>query len=61
MRSGCASKPFGEALRRGIDPCQRLVELIRVRIALHNRCRPCMSMLYGTAVDEAVTESLACP
>ena len=51
---------FGAELRRGMKLRERLVELVRLRIAFHNQCRPCMSMRYGTAVDDGVTEGLVC-
>jgi AhpD family alkylhydroperoxidase len=51
---------FGDELRRGMKLRQRLVELVRLRIAFHNQCRPCMSMRYGTAVDDGVTEGVVC-
>lgn len=38
----------------------RLVELVRLRIAFHNQCRPCMSIRYGAAVDDGLTEQLVC-
>ena len=38
----------------------RLIELVRLRIAYRNQCRPCMSMRYGDAVDDGVTEALVC-
>jgi AhpD family alkylhydroperoxidase len=38
----------------------RLVELVRLRIAFHNQCRPCMSMRYGSAVDDGLTEDVVC-
>jgi AhpD family alkylhydroperoxidase len=53
-------KAFGDELRRGMKLGQRLVELVRLRIAFHNQCRPCMSMRYGIAVDDGVTEGLVC-
>lgn len=39
---------------------QRLIELVRLRIAYHNQCRPCMSIRYGEAVDDGLTEALVC-
>jgi AhpD family alkylhydroperoxidase len=39
---------------------ERLVELVRLRIAFHNQCRPCMSIRYGEAVDDGLTEDLVC-
>jgi AhpD family alkylhydroperoxidase len=57
---GTRVQAFGEELRRGMKLRQRLVELVRLRIAFHNQCRPCMSMRYGTAVDDGVTEAVVC-
>lgn len=39
---------------------ERLIELVRLRIAFHNQCRPCMSIRYGSAVEDGLTESLVC-
>lgn len=39
---------------------ERLIELARLRIAFHNQCRPCMSIRYGEAVDDGLTEDLVC-
>jgi alkylhydroperoxidase family enzyme len=39
---------------------ERLIELVRLRIAFHNQCRPCMSIRYGEAVDDGLTEDLVC-
>lgn len=39
---------------------ERLVELVRLRIAFRNQCRPCMSMRYGSAVEDGLTEQLVC-
>jgi len=38
----------------------RLVELVRLRIAFRNQCRSCMSMRYGSAVDDGLTENMVC-
>jgi alkylhydroperoxidase family enzyme len=38
----------------------RLIELMRLRIAFRNQCRPCMSMRYSDAVDDGLTEDLVC-
>lgn len=38
----------------------RLIELVRLRIAFRNQCRPCMSMRYGSAVEDGLTEGLVC-
>ncbi len=39
---------------------QRLIELVRLRIAFHNQCRPCMSIRYTEAVEDGLTEALVC-
>ncbi|SFR89635.1 carboxymuconolactone decarboxylase family protein [Sphingomonas jatrophae] len=39
---------------------QRLIELVRLRIAFHNQCRPCMSIRYNEAVADGLTEGLVC-
>ena len=39
---------------------ERLIELVRLRIAFWNQCRPCMSIRYGEAVDDGLTEELVC-
>lgn len=39
---------------------ERLIELVRLRIAFHNQCRPCMSIRYNEAVADGLTESLVC-
>jgi AhpD family alkylhydroperoxidase len=38
----------------------RLVELVRLRVAFHNQCRPCMSIRYGDAIDDGLDENLVC-
>ena len=37
----------------------RLIELVRLRIAFHNQCRSCMAVRYPTGDDE-VSEELVC-
>jgi AhpD family alkylhydroperoxidase len=39
---------------------ERLVELVRLRIAFHNQCRSCMAIRYQDAVADGVTEELVC-
>ena len=51
---------FGRALKNGRCLPERLVELIRLRIAFFNQCRSCMAIRYSDAVAEGVTESLVC-
>ena len=38
----------------------RLVELVRLRVAFHNQCRSCMAIRYKDAVADGVTEALVC-
>lgn len=39
---------------------QRLLELVRLRIAFHNQCRSCMAMRFQSALDDGLTEDLVC-
>lgn len=38
----------------------RLVELVRIRLAFHNQCRSCMAVRYQSGIDAGVTEELVC-
>ena len=51
---------FGRALKNGRCLPERLVELVRLRIAFFNQCRSCMAIRYADAVAEGVTEGLVC-
>lgn len=51
---------FGAALKRGRQLPERLVELVRLRIAFHNQCRSCMAIRYRDAVADGVDEALVC-
>jgi len=51
---------FGRALKHGRCLPERLVELVRLRIAFFNQCRSCMAIRYSDAVAEGVTEELVC-
>ncbi len=52
------------ALRQALNANRRLpdrlVELMRLRVAFRNQCRPCMSMRYEDALDDGLTEDLVC-
>jgi AhpD family alkylhydroperoxidase len=52
------------ALRKGLNANRqlpdRLVELMRLRVAFRNQCRPCMSRRYADALDDGLTEDLVC-
>lgn len=39
---------------------ERLVELVRLRVAFHNQCRSCMAIRYQDAVADGVDENLVC-
>ena len=39
---------------------QRLIELLRLRVAFHNQCRSCMAMRYQTGLDAGMTEADVC-
>jgi AhpD family alkylhydroperoxidase len=51
---------FGGALKRHRNLPDRLVELVRLRIAFFNQCRSCMAIRYSDAVADGVTEDLVC-
>ncbi len=51
---------FSGSLKRNRRLPDRLVELVRLRIAFHNQCRSCMAIRYQDAVDDGVTEELVC-
>lgn len=51
---------FGGALNRGRTLPERLVELVRLRVAFFNQCRSCMAIRYSDAVADGVTEGLVC-
>lgn len=51
---------FSEQVRSTAKLRPRLIELVRLRIAFHNQCRYCMSMRYGSALDDGLTEAQVC-
>lgn len=51
---------FSASLRESAALPPRLIELVRLRIAFHNQCRYCMSVRYGAALDDGLTEPLVC-
>ncbi len=51
---------FGGALKRHRQLPERLVELVRLRVAFFNQCRSCMAIRYADAVADGVTEGLVC-
>lgn len=51
---------FGRALKLNRSLPDRLVELVRLRIAFFNQCRSCMAIRYSDAVADGVSEDLVC-
>ncbi|MEQ8743857.1 carboxymuconolactone decarboxylase family protein [Parasphingorhabdus sp.] len=51
---------FGGALKWGRSLPERLVELVRLRIAFFNQCRSCMAIRYTDAVNDGVDEGAVC-
>lgn len=51
---------FGGALKLNRSLPERLVELVRLRVAFFNQCRSCMAIRYSDAVADGVTEGLVC-
>ena len=51
---------FGRALKLSRSLPERLVELVRLRIAFFNQCRSCMAIRYSDAVADGLTEDLVC-
>ncbi|MFN2287665.1 MAG: carboxymuconolactone decarboxylase family protein [Chromatocurvus sp.] len=50
---------FGAAVTLNRTLPERLIELVRLRVAFHNQCRSCMAIRYASAAD-AVDENLIC-
>jgi AhpD family alkylhydroperoxidase len=48
------------ALKQDRSLPERLIELVRLRVAFHNQCRSCMAIRYRDAVQDGVTEDLVC-
>lgn len=51
---------FGRGLKVGRQLPERLVELVRLRIAFFNQCRSCMAIRYRDALADGLDESLVC-
>lgn len=51
---------FGGALKTKRQLPDRLVELVRLRIAFFNQCRSCMAIRYKDAMADGVDEGLVC-
>jgi alkylhydroperoxidase family enzyme len=51
---------YNQALRANRTLPERLMELVRLRIAFHNQCRSCMAIRYASAVDDGLEEGAVC-
>jgi len=51
---------FSGGLKQHRSLPEKLVELVRLRIAFFNQCRSCMAIRYTDAVNDGVTEDLVC-
>ena len=51
---------FMGSLKKNRQLPERLMELMRLRIAFHNQCRSCMAIRYRDAIDDGLTEDLVC-
>ena len=51
---------FGLALRQERLLPDRLIELVRLRIAFWNQCRSCMAVRYEEGLEDGLTEGLVC-
>ena len=51
---------FGGAIKSHRSLTDRLVELVRLRVAFHNQCRSCMAIRYQDGVDAGIDEDLVC-
>ena len=51
---------FAGALKLHRTLPDRLVEIVRLRVAFFNQCRSCMAIRYRDAVADGVTEDLVC-
>lgn len=51
---------FQRALESGTSLSTRLRELVRLRVAFHNRCRSCMAVRSAGAISDGMTEAAVC-
>ena len=52
--------PFAGALKTQRTLPDRLIELLRLRIAYFNQCRSCMAIRYTDAIDDGLDEEAVC-
>lgn len=51
---------FSGGLKMNRQLPEKLVELVRLRIAFFNQCRSCMAIRYTDALNDGLTEDLVC-
>lgn len=51
---------FGAALKVNRTLPERMIELVRLRVAFHNQCRSCMAIRYPDPIADGLTEELVC-
>ena len=51
---------FSGALKQNRTLPERLVELVRLRVAFFNQCRSCMAIRYTDAINDGLTEDMVC-
>lgn len=51
---------FSRALREERLLPDRLIELVRLRVAYWNQCRSCMAVRYEEGIEDGLTEDLVC-
>src|SRR6476620_64775 len=51
---------FAASLKVNRTLPERMIELVRLRVAFHNQCRSCMAIRYPDAVADGLTEDLVC-
>ena len=51
---------FSGALKLNRTLPEKLVELVRLRVAFFNQCRSCMAIRYTDALNDGVNEDLVC-
>ena len=51
---------FGRTLREERLLPDRLIELVRLRVAYWNQCRSCMAVRYEEGIEDGLTEDLVC-
>ncbi len=51
---------FSGGLKANRTLPEKLIELVRLRVAFFNQCRSCMAIRYTDAVNDGLTEDLVC-